>query len=283
MHRILFLLLLAITYLAAPHCSADEQAPEIRAFPIPTIVSLGKELYRRDHLAAEAFDALFEDAVGAKKQPLTGWVTELGEKQQRVYLMQTVDGKSSLAYVVEFTDDKAPRVTDQRGAAIPEAVAVRYHARQTAIAAVKDRLTRTYNFEVLDDPVKKGFLVYALASTNKDNEVIVGQHFRVSVSPDGEKVERIDALSRSMLILDKSGSDLPNGAKPVGFSMSHIVSPTPVETHVYVSLLHHIPLFVATSKEDVWSIIDGEIKKADAPATKHGSAAQAAKTEPSQP
>ena len=79
-----------------------------------------------------------------------------------------------------------------RGAADP----VRKRARQTAIAALKDRLFEIrYDYVVLDDPDGKHLLVYAIAAAEKTDEVILAGHFRVTVSADGTKAERVDALS----------------------------------------------------------------------------------------
>ena len=44
-------------------------------------------------------------------------------------------------------------------------------------------------------------------------------------------------------------------------TMSHVVSATPVETHVYLSLLHGMPLYVVTSEHEFWKVKDGRISK----------------------
>jgi hypothetical protein len=120
---------------------------------------------------------------------------------------------------------------------------------------------RPYNFEVLDDPDGEGFLVYALAATKDPNEVVAGGHSRITVSKDGTKVESVDRLSRSLLVLPKSG---PGGAsKAKALTMTHVVSPTPVETHVFLSLQHKMPFYVATGEKEVWKVEKGTIKKDD--------------------
>lgn len=76
--------------------------------------------------------------------------------------------------------------------------AVRKRARQTAIDALKNRLFKIhYDYVVLDDLDRSGFLVYALST--KPGEIVMGGQFRVTVSADGGKAERVDALSRSLL------------------------------------------------------------------------------------
>src|SRR5205085_8212214 len=87
--------------------------------------------------------------------------------------------------------------TPDRGATTPE----RKRAKQTAMAALKGKLFDVhYDYVVLDDPDGSGFLVYALATTQKKGDVVLAGHFRVTISADGSKAERVDALSKSVAI-----------------------------------------------------------------------------------
>src|SRR5437016_4706663 len=87
--------------------------------------------------------------------------------------------------------------TPDRGATTPE----RRRAKQTAIAALKGKLYDIhYDYVVLDDPDGSGFLVYALGRTSNPGDVVLAGHFRVTVSTDGAKAERVDALSKSLAI-----------------------------------------------------------------------------------
>jgi hypothetical protein len=84
--------------------------------------------------------------------------------------------------------------TRDRGASTP----VKKRARKTAIAALKGRLFDIrYDYVVLDDPDGSGFLVYALGKGSKRGDIVIHGHFRVMVSSDGEKAERVDALSHT--------------------------------------------------------------------------------------
>src|SRR5882724_9823384 len=89
--------------------------------------------------------------------------------------------------------------TPDRGATTAE----RKRAKQTAIAALKGKLFNIhYDYIVLDDPSGDGFLVYALGSTGKRGQFVLGGHVRVRISEDGNMVRRIDPLSRTLLIED---------------------------------------------------------------------------------
>src|SRR6266404_1911206 len=147
--------------------------------------------------------------------------------------------------------------TSDRGATTPE----RKRAKQTAIAALKGKLFDIhYDYVVLDDPDGSGLLVYALASTGKANEFVLAGHFRVTVSADGAKAERVDALSRSLAI-QRGGEGLPVGSHVVGMHMVQIVSSKPVETLIYTSNLAKMPIYVATvPRGRMYDVENGKIK-----------------------
>jgi hypothetical protein len=113
--------------------------------------------------------------------------------------------------------------------------AIRRRAQQTAIAALKGRLFKThYDFLVVNDPDGSGFLVYAMPASSPSN-IVLGGNFRVTVSVDGTKGERIDAMANTILPMSKPPKGM-EGAKPVWVTMSQIVSNRPLETCVYTSL-----------------------------------------------
>ena len=146
--------------------------------------------------------------------------------------------------------------TPDRGATTPR----RKRAKQTAIVALKGKLFDIhYDYVVLDDPDGSGLLVYALASTGKLNEFVLAGHFRVTVSADGTKAERVDALSRSLAI-QRGGEGLPVGSHLVGMHMVQIVSSKPVETLIYTSNLAKMPIYVATLPHGrIYEVANGKI------------------------
>lgn len=256
--RILFFYFAAVFLIGFPVYCEDEKVG-IRDFSIETIEKLGRELYRKDALAASAFDLLFEKRPEAKKVKLSGWVTELGDRVSRVYLLKSGEDGVKQGYVVIFADEKDPVIEAHLDEPLPKPVMLRRLARATAIDAIPGFYDRPYNFEVLDDPDGEGFIVYSLVATEDANEVVVGGHTRVTVSADGKKAESVNELSKSLLILSKT---LPDAGKTVeGFTMSHIVSNTPIETHVFLSLMHKMPFYVVTDDKIVWKVEKGSISK----------------------
>ena len=137
--------------------------------------------------------------------------------------------------------------------------AVRKRAKQTATAALKNRLFKIhYDYIVLDDPDRSGFLVYALPT--KPGEIVMGGQFRVTVSADGGNAERVDALSRSLLFSPKPPKGM-EGQKPLTVSMSQIVSNRPLETCVYTSLHDSVIVSVGMVNDNakVWAFVGDKI------------------------
>ena len=146
--------------------------------------------------------------------------------------------------------------TADRGATTP----TRKRARQTAIVALQGRLFNIhYDYVVLDDPDGTGFLVYALGSTGKPTDAVLGGHVRVTVSTDGSKVERLDPLSQTLMISDRFKSTLPKGSHKTGAYMNQIVSNRPVEALIYSAHVLQQPIFVGTPDDKVWVVEKGKI------------------------
>ena len=145
--------------------------------------------------------------------------------------------------------------TADKGATTP----VRKRARDTAVAALKGKLFDIpYNYVVLDDPDGSGFLVYALGHAK--SEIILGGHFRVTVSADGSKAERVDALSNTLLRQPPPPKG-HEGEKPLTVSMSQIVSNRPLETCVYTSLHDKVIVSVGMVNDSakVWFFVGDKI------------------------
>lgn len=149
--------------------------------------------------------------------------------------------------------------TRDRGAPTP----IRKRAVQTAKAALQGKLFKIrYDYVVLDDPDGNGFLVYALGRGPKRGDVVIHGHLRVTVSADGEKAERVDALSHSLLSESDLPAAIPKGTTLAGAAIMQVVSSKPVETLVYASNLMQMPLVVATPPNgQVWFIEKGKITK----------------------
>jgi len=160
---------------------------------------------------------------------------------------------------IERLGNELTRVSQTRdkGATDP----VRKRAKETAIAALQGKLFDIhYDYVVLNDPDGSGFLVYALGKGSKPGDTVVHGHFRVSVSADGQKAERTDALSRGVTIDNKNVDPSPKGYHKVAFVTATVVGSKPVETLIYASNSMKMPITVATPNGRIWEIENGKIK-----------------------
>lgn len=257
---------------AQPAPPADEAPPPIREFDVATIARLGRELHRADQLAWVATDVL-EARVGFEaysKAGACGWVIETAGVEPVVRFLRKTGGTIESAYDIRFPERAAPVLEVPKDRTITARQLARYVARDTAIVPFNEgkyplcRLRRgnRFNYAVLDDPDGDGFLVYLLRPKEAKDMVPVGGHYRITVAADGKTVERVDALSRSCLTSDRR-REIPEDGKLVALSVSHIVSPTPVETHVFLSLQEKLPFYVVTPDGTAWQVEEGRIEKSN--------------------
>jgi hypothetical protein len=161
---------------------------------------------------------------------------------------------------IERLGNELTRVSQTRdkGATIP----VRKRAVQTAKVALQGKLFNIrYEYVVLDDPDGRGFPVYALGVGARPSDTVVHGHFRVTVSPDGSKAERVDALANSIFV-DTKESPVVGNYKKVAFSMNQPLGTRPVETLVYASNHMKMPIAVATPPHGhVWFIDNSKTTK----------------------
>ena len=129
--------------------------------------------------------------------------------------------------------------------AIPESQLAQYRARTTALGNLgRLRCSARPNTVVLNDPDSDNWLVWVLTPIEADNTVPFGGHYRFTLSPDGRRVISRDMLSNSCASVPIASS---SGERPAGLFMTHIVSDTPVETHVFLSLQHDLPIFIGAA------------------------------------
>jgi hypothetical protein len=176
-------------------------------------------------------------------KPLPSWLV--------VFFTDASDPKIAYRIHVPMEQGKTPRVEVLSSPAEldPEVLKL-FRARQTALEAAQP-FAQPINPVVLPAEVigQKGVLVELLAGTDKPDTVVLGKHYRVIVTEDGRRVEQIMPLSKGIL-------ELAKGSGTVALSVSHIVTDYPLETHVFASMLNHVPIYVGTER-GVW-LVDGD-------------------------
>jgi hypothetical protein len=252
-----------------------------RALPVPADLApriqaaseLGRILYMHDKASAIGTDVMRANVPDAANRGLGGWLT-----------FRSIDGNGKLAdsFSVAFITREEPyrtlfrvevplqgRPTFQEispPAALNELGVQMFRARQTAIKAVP-RGRRRWNPVILPGSVvdrPDAILVYLLAAEYVSGEMVFGIHYRVLVSGDGTTVQEVMPLSKSDLVVSPPGKDAaPPGAVLVANMVSQIVTDWPLETHVFVSLLHgKAPIYVVT-RRGTWLVIGDKITLVD--------------------
>ena len=251
--------LLLVLGAASPAAAQTPAAPRasIRAFDLPTTERLGQAIFRQDVAAARATDALLAQNVDPAKEKFVGWLVDDAGAGQRVRFLRDPGSGPEAAYDVEVPARGDPRVAAPVDRRLSPGELARLRAQHTAAAGIRRTCRPRYNTVSLKDVDGDGWLVWLLAPSPAEGAVPVGGHYRATVSADGGTLERLDALSQSCLVVNPR-QGLPKGAKPVGVVASHLVSDTPVETHVYLHHLYRLPVYVLTG-EQMWRIEKGRI------------------------
>ncbi len=270
MKPITLLSIIACLLITAMPCvagSETNETPGIREFDLETIEELGRNIYERDMYAARATDILLKEVGKPEKleeEKIRGWVVRQRKKTVLVRFIKQVGEGFAPAYDITFPSPGSTGSHDEgvltkaAGTLSPDESA-QFKARQLALKNIPEPFSRRYNTIVLPDVDGKGFLVYAIAATMEPDLILIGGHYRMTVSSDGEKVERVDRLFKDFLVVSKS--DVPKDKEVAGLGVSHVVSNMPVETHVFVSMLHNQLLFVVTEGGQLWEIDKGTITK----------------------
>jgi hypothetical protein len=154
---------------------------------------------------------------------------------------------TTIRATASVTASTTSRHADRIGARGP-ATALRT-ARKTPVP----RVDAPYNDVVLPAELigEAGWLVYELAATTNAEEMLVGGHTRIKVSADGTTVEEVFPFARTDL-------RVPAGKAVTKITLTHIASQTPLEHHVFLSLLYKKHLRVLTEL-GAWDVEHGRI------------------------
>lgn len=246
----------ALTVAGSARAQPAPPASAIREFDIATIETLGRLMYRQDAAAWAATDALLAKVKDPGKAGIKGWIVEGVGDTQRVRFLRDAGAGLEVAYDIDVGPKGEAAVHDPVDRALAPEERAAFAARQTAIGHLTHACGPGYNTVVLHDPQGPGWLVWLLAPMRKAGDIPIAGHFRFTISADGSRVERADALSNSCLVM--TAPPAGSGKTPVALVVSHVVSPTPVETHVFLQIQSGQPMYVLAGGQ-VWKIDHGHI------------------------
>ena len=257
-------LLLPLVVALLASCAAPQDVQrQLVATPIPKlelseVEQLGREIYLKDVAAHRATDAVLAQ-VDSVQGEFVGWITLLSGSRSQVLF---IDDQARAVYSVELdvSTPLPPVVTELKppGRLDPGASAM-WAARRTALSSSFRRCSDRYNTVVVEQPraTPSRWLVYLLAATPEPGVVMLGGHHRFAISSDGTEVLEHLPLTKSCI-----KSEPRRDGEVAALMVTHIVTNEPIESHVYLSLLHELPLYVGTDGA-IWAVEQGRIRRAE--------------------
>lgn len=256
----LALLLTGVAH-AQPSAKPPAKPAPIQAYDLPQIEAFGRAIYRQDIAAWLASDALAAKVPDLQAAGLKGWLVLDDGKTATVRFLRDKGAGLEAGYDVVVDGKGAGPVTEPADRKLTDDERLMFSARQAAAAAQPGACRAGYNTAVVKAPDGDGFVVWLLAPSPAAGAIPVGGHYRIHIAADGKTVKRIDALSASCLLMEKPKPKAGQQAAMV--FATHIVSPTPVESHVFLSLLYKLPIAVGTGPDQIWVVDQGRISRMD--------------------
>ncbi len=238
-----------------------QDPPPIRSFDITKIEALGAEIAEQDAIAVKATDILLAQRINLNDIPLRGWVVSKTEGEYIVTFVGEYESRYLGIFEIRPNASLEKQFLAHTKLALPQELLLQFKARQLAAKFISPACSNRYNTVALREQGTQAWLVYALAPATDPDLVPIGGHFRFTIDASGEKLIQKDRLSMSCLAMNKHSKDMPAGSTLVALNVTHIVSDTPVETHVYLNLINRLDLIVVTMDKTVWKISGGKISK----------------------
>jgi len=239
--------------------AAEDSAKENYDSEMAQAEELGKIIYEKDIAAWIATDKMLAELGGdVGGLPIRGWVTDKDGSHYRVNFIGELNGKTKVFYQAWTRGRKVKKSKVYKlGFPLTSDQMTMWKARKLVVDQKFKQCSKTYNTVIVpyESSGEKRLYVYLLASTTDPKKIVMGGHYRYSVSLNGEEVlSKID-FSNSCLELDKE----PNS---VGIIVTHLKTNYPQEHHVFLGLSHDIQLYVSAAKTEVlYNINNGKISK----------------------
>ncbi|HEY5960335.1 MAG TPA: hypothetical protein VIV60_27465 [Polyangiaceae bacterium] len=218
---------------------------------------LGQLLFAHDSIGARATDAVYRKFHTIDSR-VHGWLTFKSGDDWTVPFLANDNGATKILYRVNFRGflDATPQVDVLDNAEpLDERTSRMFAARETASRQDVQRCSRTYNTVVLPatEAGQQGWLVYLLAATTEPGAIVSGGHHRFVISSDGGTI--IDHFQFTKACLTMPAPKVKKGERVSGTMVTHLTSETPTEMHVFLSLLHHLPIYVGVVEpRALWAV-----------------------------
>lgn len=263
--RILTSLVISCLLTASGPAIAQEAAtpPRIESWPQAKVIAMGREIYRQDRAAWLATDALLAAHSPADLADIRGWIVVPTSNGDLVrFLAADEAGVRARWDIAVGVDGAGPVVAAPSSDLSPDEIA-RWTARQTAIANMNPlRCGPSMNSVVARDPDSDAWMVWLLTATTETGVIPVGGHQRFRISADGRTVLSRESLSAGCLNIQTPPEAVQDDTAMV--FVTHLVSDSPVETHVFLSIQNQTPIAVGIDNR-VFIVFGDQIEEHDMP------------------
>lgn len=99
--------------------------------------------------------------------------------------------------------------------------------------------------------------IYHIANTPIEKGVQFGRHIRVDYKLNTDDLINLSKSTNGCILI--STEDVPEGSEVAGVFITHVLSETPSEFHVFLSYLHNKTIFVGTSS-GTWKVNENSIE-----------------------
>ena len=230
---------------------------------IADAASRGRLIHEFDRAAWVSSDALMAAGPKDQRSGVGGYVVEASEAQSlRVTYYR---GSAAAAQAFFVADVRGGKVVRKELLATPISLspdqAVLARAREVAGVRARERSYKPCTpapFNTVVVPSRQGgpVAVYLLSAQKDAGTYPMGGNYRVIVAPDGQV---LTSRPYSVSCVNLTVPKLPDGAKPVGLIVTHLLDPVPTEIHVFASYNLRMPVFVGTPDKRVWEVQGSKI------------------------
>lgn len=254
---VFFCILTYTDYAVGKNFQSSDDIPEVYRESVISAQELGTAIYVQDIAAWVSTDELIERGIVKRDQRIRGWVSTQYTDFVRVMFIGAIGEKLLGLYAVDVKDGQVVKGSFSEfsnGRELSDIEMGMFLARQLGLKSHFKRCSNTYNtvvFPIIDsDESTNGFLVYLLAATTESNKIPLGGHVRIEISMDELEILELTHLSKSCLLLEKEDTT-------EAIVVNNLVSETPSEIHVFLSLQHRTPIIVLTMTNNITWLVRG--------------------------
>jgi hypothetical protein len=207
----------------------------------------GRQIFLLDEAGWVSTDEMLRKIPDPKGAGIAGWIVEPQADHLHTIFYRMKDDAALAAFVVDTKGRQVLAshiVEPSEGDRLSPVEALMVQARRNSARESMMRCTDGPMNTVVIPPAsaQETVDVYVMSSQTKQGEYPLGGHQLFKVDPKGAVVFRRKFTNGCLSL----SSTTPDGSKPVGLMLTHLLDTSPTEIHVFTSLAAGLPVFVST-------------------------------------